>query len=146
MGYTWTNLSTGDTVASGNVNEVKTNVDDLYTDKLELSAYQWVQLPVSNEGLITNLQFQEMRTAIDYASGQNYCRVENSVYQTSDRDSAYITNQDAYQISDRSAKYTTVQDSYNSLMYSSRMTGVQYSYYVAYFLSRKVLYESNNDE
>ena len=84
MGFSWTNIVQYVTeVKAAHINQVKTNVDSVYTD-LELSAYNWLYLPVSVGDEMQHEDFKEMRDAIDYADDMNYCRSHNASYMGTD--------------------------------------------------------------
>lgn len=96
MSFDWTAIAVGDLVLAAHQNQIKTNVDVVYSD-LELTPYNWVYLPVDIGEEIDDADFQEMRDAIDYADTQNYCRsynlahvvVDNVTAKTGDNPTVY---------------------------------------------------------
>jgi len=79
MGYTWTSVSAGDKILADHWNEIKTNLDSLYSD-LDLNTRNWVNFPVSQGSLIKYDHLSELRDATDYADDQNYCRDHDATY------------------------------------------------------------------
>lgn len=79
MGFSWTPINVGDKTKADHYNEVKTNIDTVYSD-LALTPRSWTEFPVSVSNHIRSAESQELRTAIDYADDQNYCRDHNGTY------------------------------------------------------------------
>ena len=83
MGFSWTPINVGDEVKAVHINEIKDNIDTIYSD-LELSPRDWSELPVSAGDPIRSAELQELRDAIDYADDQNYCRSHDATYYSGD--------------------------------------------------------------
>ena len=82
MPFIWVqNISVGASVDAADLNEVKTNLDTIYT-ALSItktgcaSGAGWVELPVSAAGVIQSADFQELRAVTDYAY-DNRCPVHD---------------------------------------------------------------------
>ncbi len=126
MAFTWTeNVSPGQPVNAAGLNEIKTNVDSIYS-YLSLtrsgctSGAGWSKLPVSSGDAIESADFQELRNAIDYAH-TNWCRYNYSAYcsyqYTSQYSSVKSTNYTSYVSSVVSVVYSGHQSMYNPAKY-----------------------------
>ena len=85
MAFSWTeDVSVGASIDAADVNEIKTNLDPIYSD-LGItrtgcaSGAGWSELPVSAGDSITSTQFQEMRDVTDYAY-DNKCPSYNATH------------------------------------------------------------------
>ena len=128
MGFSWTNIIRHETeVAAAHINQVKTNVDSVYTD-LELSAYNWLYLPVGVGDEIQHEDFKEMRDAIDYADNMNYCRSHDVSYMGADDEVArgvvYTAQNSGYD----SGYKAGVDGAYRATVYSTQKSGYDSSY------------------
>lgn len=125
MGFSWTNIIQHETeIAAAHINQVKTNVDSVYTD-LELPAYGWAYLPVSVGDEIQHEDFKELRYAIDYADNMNYCRSHNVSYMGADdavaRGTVYTAQNSGYD----SGYKAGVDSNYDSGVDGSYQSGVE---------------------
>ncbi len=109
MAFVWTeDVGVGDSIDAADVNEVKTNLDTIYTT-LSItrggcaSGAGWTELPVSTGDDITSAQFQQMRDATDYAYDNKcpgYCNDENTGYNYGDDTGANTGEDGTYCSSD----------------------------------------------
>lgn len=97
MAFTWSeNVSVGASIDAADVNEIKTNLDTIYSDlgidRDGCTGAGWSELPVSSGDAIANAQFQEMRDVTDYAD-TNKCPSDNATYQSTE----YTTEDSGYE-------------------------------------------------
>lgn len=124
MGFSWTNIIRYVTeIAAAHINQVKTNVDSVYTD-LELTAYNWLYLPVSVGDEIQHEDFKEMRDAIDYADNMNYCRSHDVSYMGADD---AVARRTVY-----TGEKTGVDSTHRATVYSGQNSGYDSWYKSAY--------------
>ena len=135
MGYSWTSISKGDKILTDHWNEIKNNLDDLYSD-LQLSSWDWEYFPVSLGSLIKYDHLSELRDATDYADDQNYCRDHNGTYNVTVLDGedvsflsgdfgTYYNNQHTTYKNDHNTGYDSGDD---STYESSHYTGDESTY------------------
>ena len=97
MGYTWKSIADGDYVSIEEWNEIKTNIDKLYRDRnpdgLNLpDKYSWLHFPVKEYHVIGYKFPKELRDAVDYADGQNYCRSDMTANLVTDYESENVSH------------------------------------------------------
>jgi len=107
MSFSWTqDISIGASIDAADMNEVKTNIDSIYT-YLSItrtgcgSGAGWTELPVSAGSPIENVDLAQLRAAIDYAY-DNKCQSAYGTY-NSGADGGYesgvLTGQDSGAVS-----------------------------------------------
>ena len=85
MAFGWVeDISVGATIDATDINEIKTNIDTIYTYRSITrngcgSGAGWSELPVSVGEVIESADIQELRDAADYAQ-ENICGIDNSGY------------------------------------------------------------------
>jgi len=145
MAFSWVqDVSVGASIDAADVNEIKTNLDSIYT-ALGItrtgcaSGAGWTELPVSAGDVITSAQFQQLRGATDYAYDNKcpgYCSDEHTGYLSSHQagvDSAYNTT---YYSDQHTGYYTShqagVDSAYNSTVNSTYRSTVKYAHHTTY--------------
>ena len=93
MAYSWIPIIAGQKISVPEYTELQNNLDDLLTNFLELTDYDWGYTAVQNEPIQGEL-VREIRTAVDYADDMNYCRTHNSSEKTT-YNNALKTDHDA---------------------------------------------------
>lgn len=79
MAFVWSVIVAGTTEAqAAHANEIMTNADTV-ADNLSLPHYTWTNLPVVQDEIITAIQGEEIRDALDYL-WNNQCPTYNNVY------------------------------------------------------------------
>jgi len=108
MAFTWTTIVPGVTEAdSTHVNEIMINTNSL-ADTLGIAHYTWTNLPVSEDQIISAVQGEELRDALDYID-DNSCTTQNTVYLGAYCASHKIPHDSAVDL----AQYGTVESVYN---------------------------------
>jgi len=128
MGFSWTTITQYVTeLAAAHQNEIKANVDIVYSD-LDLSQYDWEYLPVSVDEENLHEHFKEMRDAVDYADDMNYCRSHDTGYNADDqavhRATVYSSQKTGYD----ATHDVGVDGTYDSGVHSGEKSDYQASY------------------
>jgi len=133
MSFVWSeNVGVGESIDAADVNEVKTNIDSIYT-ALGItrsgcaSGAGWTELPVSAGDSITSAQFQQMRDAADYAH-ENPC----TTYCSSAQSTVYVS---------QNGTYCNDQD---SVVYGSQNSGAQAAADVYHYVSENSIANTTN--
>lgn len=128
MGFSWTSITQYVTeVAAAHQNEIKANVDIVYSD-LALSQYDWQYLPVNVDEEFLHEDFKEMRDAIDYADDMNYCRSHDTGYNTDDQAVHRATVHSGQKTGHDSTHDVGVDGDYDSGVHSGQKSEYQASY------------------
>ncbi len=128
MGFVWTPITQLVTeVAAAHQNEIKTNVDIVYSD-LALPPYGWVYLPAVVDEEIVYEDFKEMRDAIDYADDMNYCRSHDTSYNVDDKATHRATVHSSQKTGHDSTHDVGVDGDYDSGVHSGEKSEYQASY------------------
>jgi len=141
MAFSWVqDVSVGASIDAADVNEIKTNLDSIYTS-LGItrtgcaSGAGWTKLPVSAGDAITSVQFQELRNVTDYAYDNKcpgYCSDEHTGYQSSHQAGVDSSHNTTYY----SDQHTGYQSSYNY--------GVLGTYYATYYSDQHTGYYTSH--
>jgi len=111
MSFSWRSRSAYvNNIENYDANEVKTNVNTIYT-KISLPAFSWSHIPPGVGAVVGNTDAQELRTAIDYAKDNNYCRTYYSGYKASVFTAVQATNNSSELYSHRHLHYNSAHGS-----------------------------------
>ena len=131
MAFTWRSLSAGDSIENEDFNEIKTNMDTIYTSmgisRPGCTGPGWTLLPVSDGGAITSAQMQQIRDVIDYAD-TNSCPANNGAYNTyvySGQNAIVDSSYNGYVDGSDMATYCST---HRATVWSSYNTGVKWTY------------------
>ena len=109
MAFTWTTINVNDIIRADHINEVKTNLDTLFS--WEGVTWSWQYLPVSAGQMITDEVFQELRNATDYAD-DNKCLTDNATHDATVNSTNDSTVNSTYNGGDDTTNNTTENTSY----------------------------------
>jgi hypothetical protein len=133
MAFTWSqNINVGQPIKAADVNEVKTNLDSIYSAISKTrtgcaSGAGWTELPVSAGNPITYNQFKQVRDAADYID-TNFC----ATYYSGHLSGVNSTHNSSYNndvcTGVLSSHQSGVDNSYYTSDYSGAYTGVDISY------------------
>ena len=138
MGFAWVqDISVGAVANAADLNEVKTNLDTIYT-ALSItktgcaSGAGWVELPVAAGDSIKSVDFQELRSVTDYAYDHR-CPVhdvaDNSGVDAADDSGVYSNDHGTYNSPYDSAEDIDDHGTYNSGYDSAEDIDYHNSYY-----------------
>ena len=111
MAFTWTSISVGDVIKADHINEIKNNLDSLFS--WEGVSWSWTYLPVSAGQVITYEQFKELRDATDYAD-DNKCKTEHYGYDSGVDSGDNESEHAEYLVEDLTINYDVVDDGHLS--------------------------------
>jgi hypothetical protein len=111
MSFSWRSRSAyANNIENYDANEIRTNVNTIYVD-LALAPFSWVHIPPGIGAIVGNTDAQELRTAIDYAKDQNYCRTHYATYQAAFYTGVQSTNYGSQLYSHRHLHYNSAHGS-----------------------------------